>query len=267
MSYCTLCKSREADKKNSHIISKFLGKELYDQKGIAIEIGKGGRNKKIQDTIKESYIFCKYCEKRMEKIETLFSKKLQQIYNHQNHPEKFNNIEFKGQKYLESLDIHPSAYKLFFYLQVWRLSISKSYHYENFKFENDLEELLRRFLNANLQHTHSELIDRFDSLTDVPDLLSCLVISNERGIYTAYQFGEGQYIMVALHFTFMLFIDPEKAEISYKLFGNRDGEKIKIVIGNKSSWKVLNETIINKLFKSQLLINPIFFISSFLLRI
>lgn len=249
---CKLCKTRIANKKNSHIISKFLGKGLFTTipHRYAIAFGKNGIKEKIQDTVKEDYIFCKSCEKRMELVETFFAKKLREIYAYEQFEDKFRVSESKGQEYLEAQELHPNIYKLFFYLQAWRLSISKSGYYKNYKLDEEIEEKLRRFLDLNLQTTHKALIQNLDFCIEDPELLTCFIIPKQidestRGIYTAYQFYEESYILLALHFAFMLFTDAEKADDAYKLFGNRFNETVKIALGNRDSWKGLNLEILN----------------------
>jgi hypothetical protein len=69
---CTLCKINIANKKNSHIIPKFLCKGLFTTHSRhTLVINRNGKTQKRQDTPKESYIFCVVCEKRMEVLETL----------------------------------------------------------------------------------------------------------------------------------------------------------------------------------------------------
>src|SRR5690606_9376272 len=90
MPLCKLCLNNEADKRNSHIIPKFMGKRLFESKpkhGIQIDIR--GKQSKIQDIPKEHYIFCSKCEKRFSRLEHYFSLKINSIHNHSNEKNRF----------------------------------------------------------------------------------------------------------------------------------------------------------------------------------
>lgn len=89
----------------------------------SIEIQRNGKWKKIQDTPKENFIFCKNCEKRLEFLETFISRKITSINNYNNLKNDFNLIENGTNKILKCLKISPIGFKLFIYSIVWRTSI------------------------------------------------------------------------------------------------------------------------------------------------
>jgi hypothetical protein len=81
---CLICNQRQATQRNSHIIPKFFAKGIFEgttpRHGMLLT--KQGPDRIVQDTIKESYLFCPVCEKSIGVLETYCSRGL----------EKFNDI-------------------------------------------------------------------------------------------------------------------------------------------------------------------------------
>ena len=90
----------------------------------ALMFNKELKGRKVQDTFKESHILCTMCEKRIEVIETLFSKIIDDIHNYEKHPNKFTLGRLGTQDFINCNDLNPVLYKLFLYSLVWRASIS-----------------------------------------------------------------------------------------------------------------------------------------------
>ena len=115
MNLCKLCKVQYADKKNSHIIPKFLGKPLFKSPihREAIEISKGGGNRKIQDIPKEDFLFCSNCEQKFSILETYFSRKLMSINDFKNRKSDFRLTRVYFNKLLIPKNLNPIFFKLF----------------------------------------------------------------------------------------------------------------------------------------------------------
>ena len=134
-SKCKLCLEESADHINSHIISKFLGKRLFEHSKPrhSVQLRRKGKVRKIYDIPSETNIFCLLCEKRMEILETLFAKHLNNLHKYKRLSVKFKLNTLNDQQYLSCLEINPIEYKLFIYLLVWRTSISSLDEFEKFK--------------------------------------------------------------------------------------------------------------------------------------
>lgn len=252
MKKCKLCLSNPADKRNSHIISKFLGKGLFSTTSHrhSIEISPTGTYRKVQDTIKEDHLFCSSCEKRMEILETYFSKKLEEVLSYQDYPEKFETLSIHGQDYLNALELQPFSYYLFFYLQSWRISISTSRNYVNYTLPYEAENEIRKYLDANLKQSYKDMIAHFKIKVPPPRFINCFVIPKEinegtRGIYTAYEFSKGSFLIIALNFAFMLFTEKNNIQAAYRLFDNSNTDCIKIFLSKNETWKNFNNLIID----------------------
>lgn len=170
MALCKLCKNNPADKENSHIITKFLGKPLFDKDGhkYAWRVGRNGMKKPVQDTPKEDFILCTSCEKRMANVETYFARILSRIDNYKRLTAEFE-IEFIGtEQCIICKDIHPTLFKLFVYSLVWRASISSLAEFQHFCLPVIDEEKIGGFLDKNLRIEHTDLMNSLDQITDLP---------------------------------------------------------------------------------------------------
>jgi hypothetical protein len=83
MEKCCLCKSNPADKKNSHILPKFITKDILSEipkvHNIEFKVGSGSvLYDTLQDTTKEDDILCTDCEQYFGKLEREFAN---QVHN------------------------------------------------------------------------------------------------------------------------------------------------------------------------------------------
>ncbi|MFT7436228.1 MAG: hypothetical protein ACI8UX_002028 [Psychromonas sp.] len=129
----------------------------------------------VQDTTKEDHLFSSNCEKRMEILESFFSKQLKEILGYKDHGEKFKTQSLAGQECLIPKELKASCYHLFFYLQSWRVSISSSRNYINYKLPEKTENDLREFLNHNLRLRHKDLILHLTTIPSCPNIVNCLL--------------------------------------------------------------------------------------------
>src|SRR5690606_24315094 len=86
---CKLCQEKSASKIKSHFISKFLGKDLFED-GYTFQIKNDYTKKKIFDIPKDSFIFCEECENKFSLIETISSRILSNIDKQDNYNNLFN---------------------------------------------------------------------------------------------------------------------------------------------------------------------------------
>lgn len=147
---CKLCIKNEADQTGSHITSCFL---LTSQLGVRGEergylittnpkedysVNKG-------DTIiKEDYIFCRDCEKRLGTIETIYASEITQKIELQQFEQNFDQVKLQnGITKLICKKIDSVAFQLLIQSNIWRASISTNKLYNHFKLEKEAEERIR----------------------------------------------------------------------------------------------------------------------------
>lgn len=256
MPNCKLCLTREADKPNSHIIPKFLAKRLFEstKPRHSIEIDRKGKNRKIQDTPKESFILCKVCEKRLEYLETLISKKITSINNYNNLKDKFKLVKYGNNKILECLNINPIAFKIFVFSLVWRASITSLPEFESFKLDDKTESNLRILLNEKLKKSHTELIASFSESIDFQNYDYCIfkpLVRDEfsRGIFTSYKMDKFQFGIFTVDFIIFFFSNSKDMNPAYNFVSNYQNEKVLITLTSTDDWKHLNELVIRKMLK------------------
>lgn len=247
MPKCKLCIKDEADKKNSHIIPKFMGKRLFEmsQPRHSLRINIQGKFDKIQDTPKEDYIFCSRCEKRFARLEHYFSIKLTSINNYENEREKYIIKTPGNNTVLECLKIPHTGLKLFIYSLVWKTSVSSLFEFLKFKLPPSKEEELRIFLDSNLTESHSDLMTNFIKIkvdSNFDSFVFKCIVKNEysRGIYTAYEFGEGKFGIFLVDFIIFYYIDNSKIPTELRLISDMQQENALIVMADIPRWKKIN---------------------------
>lgn len=253
---CRLCNIQVADKKNSHIVSKFLGKELFisDMGHHAEQIYKNGKSRKVYSIPKEDSILCSTCEKRFEILETYFARFFNKLRNHQNFPEDFLLQKLGVQDFISCKKLNPTLFKLFIYSLIWRLSISKHQTNENFKLPNKIEEELRKFLNQNLSTEQKILLESVEMITEFPSYDLCMIkpenkTDNFKGMYSAFQMSKSAYLLVLVDFILFFYVDSS-IDIVLKKFSNGQNKNVIIPISDDDRWFDLNKLIVSKMLNN-----------------
>lgn len=153
---CKLCKLNEADQTGSHIISAFLlssqiGKR-GEEKSFLITTDPGNNyfeNRKDKD-IKEDFILCRDCEKKLSFIENIFCAEITNKIEIEKYNQNFTKSNTQKRYFLECKKVNPIVFYLLIYSVIWRASISTQIIYEHFKIDNDSLEDLRFFMDLFL---------------------------------------------------------------------------------------------------------------------
>lgn len=141
-SKCKLCNTNNADKKNSHIISKFLGIDMFGEKSNRLGYLNSLKSKpqKIQDLPKEDFLYCESCERKFNTIETIIAKALIKTTK-----EEFeNNFTKIGIKEIESNYLTVKEILLFFYINYLRLHHSNLDGVKEFKLEEETYQKIKQ---------------------------------------------------------------------------------------------------------------------------
>lgn len=246
---CKLCVTNPADKLNSHIIPKFMSKRLFEntKPRHTISILRNAKPKKIQDTPKENNLLCTSCEKRIEILETYFSRILIDINSLQNATRNYRLISEYGNEVLICEDLNPTLFKLFIFSIIWRSSISTLKEFKSFKLEIEVEEDLRVFLNNNLKLKYDNLMQSLDEIKNIPQFHFCVIKpkNKTRGIFTAYKFGEDAYTIFTVDYALFFYTQDLPLISEHILFSNRENYQVKIIFGNDENWQKLNQLILS----------------------
>ena len=250
---CKLCKIEIANKKNSHIVPKFLGKELLNSNHVE-QINKNGKSKKIHSIPKEDFIFCSICEKRFEIIETYFARFFNKLRNYEKYPEDFLLQKIETQYYMICNKMNPILFKLFIYSLIWRLSISTHSANQNFKLPDEIEDELRIFLNLNLSVSHRILLETIEKVINFPSYDLCIIkpekkTDNFKGMYSAFQLSESSYLLVLVEFILFFYID-NSIDAALKRFSNNQNKSVIIPISDDTQWIYLNQIILSKMLNN-----------------
>lgn len=156
---CKLCLKKEADQTGSHLISCFIVSsqigERDNEKGFIItsDPEQDYSENLGSEGIKEDFIFCTACEKRLAFIESYFSQELTNKIDKENFAENFPIVELEDEnisQLFKCINVHPIAFHLLIYSVIWRASISKKPLFASFNLEEDVLEELRFTLDLYL---------------------------------------------------------------------------------------------------------------------
>lgn len=134
---CRLCLINDADQTGSHITSAFLvasqiGKRGEEQSHVITTNPKQDYSENTGDQeIKEDYIFCRDCEKRISFIENIYSSEVTNKIENDRFVENFPMTQIENNKYISCIRINPIAFHLMIYSYIWRASISTNRIYQN----------------------------------------------------------------------------------------------------------------------------------------
>lgn len=151
---CKLCLEKQATKKNSHIISKFLVESMLGVEGPRVGYlidpnSKRGIGRKVQDSPKQDFILCPICEERIGMIERYASNYFHRQIRTENGtiaqplimPTHADAIP-----YVMVPELDDNKFRLFLYSLLWRASISDANCFRTLKLKKKDEEKLRDLL-------------------------------------------------------------------------------------------------------------------------
>lgn len=249
---CLLCGMNLADKKNSHIIPRFLGKDLFVSVPArhTLAINRAGKGKKVQDIPKENNILCTDCEKRIELLETFVAPKFERLRRFREFPNDFLQKSSTGGVYLEWTDLHPTLFKLFIFSMMWRASISKLEAFRSFKLSDSAEEELRSFLDSSLDVGIQSLLNGVSGVNRVPSFDCCIIVPSEKPsatrVFVSSSMNETSHVMFLVNFTLFFYTSGESIPSSMKFYNNVGNDPIKIVLATTPQWNELNLLMVSR---------------------
>jgi hypothetical protein len=251
-----LCQKNNSTQLNSHLIPKFFGKGLFygTNPRHSILIDKIGKKEKVQDIIKEDYLFCPECEKGFSIFETYCSFRLER-FNDLRHFNKFNRIKRGEFEYLECKNLDIKIFNLFIYSIVWRISVSKNYAFLNFQLPTIEEEKLRVILKTFIKPTQTDLIDKLDELNKLPNHSHVIIRPNKKlrppsSMLSAASRDEWIHEMHLVDFIIFYLTDNTKLINGLKEIDNNNLEKlVRVGLTSPNRWESYNFELINKAIK------------------
>ena len=191
---CHLCKINGADQTGSHITSAFL---------LTSQIGKRGEERGFLITtnpdqdysenqgdkgIKEDFLFCRNCEKRLGIVESIYATEITQKIEQKQFENNFEKIVLKNGYYkLNCKEVHPIAFQLLVQSNIWRASISEQPLYGHFNLSENLQERIRfnldlflpTIIDFKLALTEKEWTKSIEKCKDLFDNIPLAIIKAE----------------------------------------------------------------------------------------
>lgn len=250
---CLLCKESTASQKSSHIVPKFLGQGLFHgtKPRHSILWTKGENKKKVQDTIKEDYLFCLNCEKGLSVLETYCSLRLER-YDNLRFYKNFRLIKYLGFEFIECKGIDIKVFNLFIYSIVWRVSVCNNFGFLKFKLTNDDEETLRILLKRHLTPSQNDLLNNLNTLENLPNHGHVIIRPKKKlrpplSMLSAVSYDENIHQLHLVDYIVFYLTDRAKLVGSLKILDNNrlDG-LVKIGLLDPIAWKDFNYDMIRE---------------------
>jgi len=246
---CKLCRKNLADKKNSHIVPRFLTKDILGNDGprvahILDTSTPFSKPSSFQDSPKENHILCTECENYFGLLETYIADRIGNRYINPYYRDNFT-LQNSGQgiDFIICEKVSPIITKLFVYSIFWRCSISKSILFSGFSLNITEEELLRQFLigykNKHLKDVTEDVFSNdfpyviFRTKHKDPDPSKNFLYANN-GNKDIYQIIANEYI-------FLLAFETSGTILTLKILINQSNDKVKIGLLSKNSWENLRQ--------------------------
>lgn len=245
---CLLCKSNKATKGNSHIVSRFMSKNILGdgntKRGYLTKTSSMHLPPKFeQDTPKESFILCPSCEKYFEILETYISQRLNN---------KLWDIRFASHFAIESQEgihwkvcnnIEPIIFRLFIYSIIWRCSISYTSLFKDFKLENDYEEYLRVILFKSKYEQQVNLISAIEKLKkDFPIyefiiFTSSSFVDRTQNLLLCIPWMQNPYYLILGEYVILFSFINTNGQTIFPMLNNSDSGKIKVGFITPELWE------------------------------
>ncbi|AEA44973.1 hypothetical protein [Fluviicola taffensis] len=244
---CLLCLTNPSTKTNSHILPKFLSKELFgpkqQKKGFQVSSSNPINHPKhtIQDSPKENYILCPECEDYFSLLETICS----DVFN--TWKQKSNNGEYTLTSYKKLFSIvffktmNSKVFRLMIYSIFWRSSVTNHAVFNRFQIIPEIEEKIRESLVLHKSVNKSELQKVFLSMNKIP-LYPISIITSEtfKDQTSNLIFASPRrdvYLIIMDQFSLMMFENDSKVtEELFRLSSNMEVEDCKMLVFKEETW-------------------------------
>lgn len=245
---CKLCEKSESSDINSHYVSKFLSKDLFEN-GKSIQVKNDLSSINITDIPKEKYIFCLQCEDKFEILETISSRILKNIEEKDNFISLYNEYYDNGNHIVELLR-NMFEFNLFILSLVWRISISKHNLFVKFDISDIYKEQIRQILIDNLK-------DKKEGYKECKSLdlgFKYIIIKSKnrndytRGHLSSFSSGSNIHMAFLVNFYICVYFQESLVPTVIKKFCNDNLDSLNLVLADDIKWKELNNTALNIFF-------------------
>jgi hypothetical protein len=249
---CLLCQTRQATQKNSHLVPKFFGQGIFHgtspRHGVSLQ--RAGKKRKVQDIIKEDYIFCPICERGLSIFETYSIHSLERL-NNLRYFNEFRKIKIGNFEFIECKKIDIRLFNLFIYSIVWRVSASDNHAFLNFKLASNDEEQLRLLIKEFITGSQNQLMDNLDRLKSLPKHSHVLIRPTKKlrppgFMLSGATVNDWTHQLCLVDYLLIYVTDSEKLGDSLKQIDNNTIDRLtRIGLMEPNSWTKYNTDLLN----------------------
>lgn len=267
---CKLCKKEDANQTGSHLTSCFIVKSQLGKRDD--EVGhlfsddlkiEPSQNRKA-DEIKEDFIFCYGCEKRLSFLENYFSSEITNKIGLERYKSNFSEVISNGKtKVISCENVNSVGFHLLIYSIIWRGSISNKRLFGKFRLPDSVEENIREVLDVFLpDYNNFEIKEKqkmwLKNIAAVPELFKfypytiLTTESNENKTGNLIYFSSEDnhpYHFIVNEFIILAFFEDGDIDFSCQDFFELDGhfsliealntdvEEVKIGLLDEDKWE------------------------------
>ncbi len=250
---CLLCKREKATKRKSHLIPKFFGKGIFvgSKPRHGIMWSKDGKTEKVQDIIKEDYLFCPNCEQSFSVLETYCSRHLER-FNNVRYANKYNRFKRGDFECFDCKELDIKIFNLFIYSIVWRVSVSSNFAFQNFKLPELDEEEIRIVLNTIIKPRQTDLLNNLINLRALPNHSHVLIRPKKKlnppsSMLSGASYDESVHQLFLVDYVMFYVTNKEKlVEVFNEIDNNRLEGLVKIGLTDPTKWENYNYDVMSK---------------------
>lgn len=253
---CLLCASRKANKKNSHIVPRFMTKSILGnqtaKRAYRLNTMKpNGPHTFTQDSDKEDYLLCELCESYFAILETYIATRLHNRLWHVRYENQFTtHANQAGVTWKICNGVDPIILRLFLVSIIWRCSVSESFTFNNFSLPSEEQEICRQILNnyysASQQALFETVFEKEVFLENFQFLIFTAESMNSTGnfVFTHPTASNPYYFALNEYMLFFSFQPGTTIHQLQEIVNNGDNSRVKVGFFKRAFWEsILNDTI------------------------
>ena len=245
---CKLCNDNDANQKNSHIVSKFLGIDMFGDKSkrTGFVNRPDCKPQKVQDLPKEDFLYCKSCERKFNTIETIIAKALTKKTKEE-FDENYNRVGTIG---IESIKATNEEILLFFYVNFLRLHDSSLEGLEEFQLDDKnyqkIKQTILFCLSEKLSETREQIVSAEFNYIPMTIMTTDYEKDPSENFFSVNQTTEHKIGLLVCSNWMIHFYERESAKNDEKMSFSKyhvNSENKKFMCSDKDMWDKINETV------------------------
>jgi len=263
---CCLCKKREADQTNSHIVPSFLVKSLFGngnkKKAFLFNSDKLAQETQFsQDSDKEDYILCRECEMYFSVLETHVATRVNNRIKNRRFDSQFSDFEAIGLRWRVCNEVNPIIFKLFIYSIIYRCAITTIGVFQHFTLKESELKILKEYLTYFKANDQASVLSKIAlSTIDSIDMKFAFIThdsfldatNNSVGIHPGHSESDCYCFLLNEYYLFFSFKDLIVNQVTRfkKITNSKSDQEVKIGFMSTEQWAAMENGLLSIVMKT-----------------